>query len=256
MRVKPTPWLGIGVVVAYVALGFVTQQIFDVDYTTLGDSTDTLLRGVVYPIGIGAVFAALLTTWLGWWRPAMLETRRSHSRWAALPPALLVAAAVVSLAGTQFGPLGGGYLATLAVAMLIVGFTEELICRGVAVVGYRGGLAEVWVWLLSSAAFGLMHATNALQGQSGRDTAVQVGMTFVLGSTFYMVRRITGSLVWAMLLHALWDFASLATTHEDARTATLVGLLTACTVIATLLLVGLVVRDREPVAVVDRPGIR
>ncbi|WP_181762985.1 CPBP family intramembrane glutamic endopeptidase [Rhodococcus spelaei] len=246
MRVTPRPWIGIGVVLAYVVLGFLTKPFFHVDYTTIADSTDNLLNGIVYPIGVGAVFAALLTTWFGWWRPAMTEARRCTRRWAILPPALLLLTAVVSLTGTDFGPMSGGYLLTLAVGVLIVGFTEELICRGLAVVGYRGGLGEVWVWLLSSAAFGLMHATNALDGQSGRDTALQVAATFVIGTTLYMVRRITGSLVWAMLLHAVWDFSSLASEHTSSSTAGLSGVLVAATVLSTLLLVRLTIRDYRP----------
>ena len=40
---------------------------------------------------------------------------------------------------------------------------------------------------------------------------MQLGLTFVGGAAFYVTRMTTGSLVVAMLLHALWDFGLLGT---------------------------------------------
>lgn len=39
---------------------------------------------------------------------------------------------------------------------------------------------------------------------------LQVVFAFATGTAFYILRRVTGSLVWAMLLHALWDFSVFA----------------------------------------------
>ena len=38
----------------------------------------------------------------------------------------------------------------------------------------------------------------------------QVFFAFLAGTVFYILRRVTGSLWWAMLLHGLWDFSVFA----------------------------------------------
>lgn len=74
-------------------------------------------------------------------------------------------------------------------------------------VALRSRLAKVWVWLVSTAAFSASHLGNVLLGQSLESTLPQVLATFVIGTVFYVLRRVTGSLIPAMLLHGLWDFS-------------------------------------------------
>lgn len=66
------------------------------------------------------------------------------------------------------------------------------------------------MWFLASAAFGLMHLVNAFTGQAIGPTLQQVGLAFLGGTVFYVLRRTTGSLIWAMLLHGAWDFSTFA----------------------------------------------
>jgi len=40
--------------------------------------------------------------------------------------------------------------------------------------------------------------------------AGQVGFAFLGGTIFYILRRTTGTLIWAMVLHGFWDFSSFA----------------------------------------------
>ena len=90
---------------------------------------------------------------------------------------------------------------------MLVGFNEELTSRGLLLVGLRGSTREVWVALVSSLLFGLMHGINIFLGQSVGETIPQIGNAFLQGLTFYILRRVTGSLLWAMLLHGAWDFS-------------------------------------------------
>lgn len=69
----------------------------------------------------------------------------------------------------------------------------------------------MWVWIVSGALFGVLHGINVLFGQSGRDTVRQVFFAFAVGSSFYVTRQVTGTLIVGMVLHAAWDFGFLAT---------------------------------------------
>ncbi|WP_350350069.1 CPBP family glutamic-type intramembrane protease [Agromyces sp. G08B096] len=103
-----------------------------------------------------------------------------------------------------------------SIVLLLVGFTEEMATRGLLLVGLRSRLHEGWVWFISTAAFAVMHLTNALGGQGLDLTMTQVGMAFLGGTVFYILRRTTGTLIWAMVLHGLWDFSTFAVGHGTA----------------------------------------
>ena len=66
------------------------------------------------------------------------------------------------------------------------------------------------MWFFSSLIFGLIHALNLFFGQALGPTLQQIGVAFLAGSAFYVIRRNTGFLVVAMLVHAFWDFGTLS----------------------------------------------
>ena len=101
------------------------------------------------------------------------------------------------------------YLVALAVGTLLVGFSEEMLCRGAGLVGLRGGFTEPIAWALSCLLFGLIHALNAFFGQSIGSTIQQIGFAFLAGSVFYITRRVSGTLILCMVLHAWIDFTTL-----------------------------------------------
>ena len=73
----------------------------------------------------------------------------------------------------------------------MVGFNEEIVFRGLSLVAFRGaGYKEVYVWLATSVLFGLLHGANVVLGQALAPTLTQIGFAFVLGSVFYVVRRV------------------------------------------------------------------
>ena len=58
---------------------------------------------------------------------------------------------------------------------------------------------------LSSSAFALSHSTNLISGQAVSTVAITVFYTFGFGVLMYLTLRVTGFLVWAMLVHGLTD---------------------------------------------------
>lgn len=96
---------------------------------------------------------------------------------------------------------------------MLVGFNEEIVTRGLLLTGLRANVREPLAWFLSSALFALMHAVNALNGAPLGETMQQMGFAFLGGTAFYILRRVTGNLIWAMVLHGAWDFTTFASGH-------------------------------------------
>ncbi|WP_233437783.1 CPBP family intramembrane glutamic endopeptidase [Agromyces laixinhei] len=211
LRVRPRIWIGLAVWLAYALLVFAVQQLSGVPYTEFGRDGGTLFLGAGLSLIIGAILLAITASLLGWWRPALFD-RKHSARWPIFVPAIMVVALLLNLASTDWGSYDVGFFAA-SIVLLLVGFTEEMATRGLLLVALRSRLGEGWVWFLSSALFALMHLTNALAGQDMALTLTQVGMAFLGGTVFYILRRTTGSLIWAMVLHGLWDFSTFAVGH-------------------------------------------
>lgn len=60
------------------------------------------------------------------------------------------------------------------------------------------------------------HALNVFFGQSVVSTVQQIVITFVAGSVLYITRRVSGTLILCMVLHAWIDFTTFA--FSDAAT--------------------------------------
>ena len=211
MRVQPKAVISLVLLVLYMAIVAVIWSINNVDYDTVGDTTSNIVKGIVVPVGIGAAFLSVAATWLGWWRPALTEETKTGPRWAILLPVAMFVFVLLGVSGIDFGSDSAKVLPMLALGTALVGFSEEFLTRGLMVVGFRGSMSEVWVWFLTALMFGLLHGLNVFFGQSVGATAFQMGFAFVLGSAFYLVRRITGLLVVGMVIHALWDFGAIGT---------------------------------------------
>lgn len=131
-------------------------------------------------------------------------------------PALLLLGAIGNLATTKWGEIDqlASYALWLGIGTLLVGFSEEFLTRGLAIVGARGSMHEKWVWVFSGVIFGLLHVPNAFFGQSVQTTVQQVVFAFAVGLTYYVTRRLAGTLVVTMGLHAIWDYSVFIQDHS------------------------------------------
>jgi len=55
---------------------FIVWGITGLDYDEIGDTVENVRKGVVLSVGLGALYLAIVTTVLGWWRPAIHEPRK------------------------------------------------------------------------------------------------------------------------------------------------------------------------------------
>ncbi|MFJ8912991.1 CPBP family intramembrane glutamic endopeptidase [Amycolatopsis sp. NPDC102389] len=156
------------------------------------------------------------------------------------------------MAGTDYTTIGIGTVLVTYLAGLFIGLSEELLTRGLVVnLLRRSGHGELTVMLLSSLIFALLHSTNIFTGQPVLTVLVTMAFTFVFGVAMYLTLRVTGNLIWPVLLHALTDPSTfLATGGIDTEapatahpTVALAGLSVWVFVILTVIALFLV-RDR------------
>ncbi len=216
MRIKPSPLSAIVAILGYMVVVFTVWAVTGLEYDDVGDTLGNVQKGIVLSMALGAVYLVVATTFLGWWKPAIHEPRKVGSRWMWIIAVLLLLGAVVNLSLTKWGEIDGvgSYALWLAIGTLFVGFNEELLTRGLAVVGGRGAMHEKWVWVFSGMIFGFLHAGNALFGQSIAATVRQMFFAFGVGLTYYVIRRFSGTLIVTMVLHAIWDYSVFIQDHS------------------------------------------
>lgn len=210
MRVAPRPLITVALAVGYMAIVAIVWVVVGLDYDEVGETTSTVVEGIVVPVAIGAVFLAAATSYLGWWGPALREEMRAPKWVWAVPVLMFLPGLGFVLGGAGAADRSVGFLLALGIGCLLVGFSEEILTRGTGLVGLRGGFGETLSWFFSCLVFGLIHAVNALFGQSIGSTVQQVGVAFLAGSVLYLTRRVSGTLVACMLLHAWIDFTTFA----------------------------------------------
>lgn len=207
MRHAPRPLTGILVFLGYLVVFYGVWIINGIDYDNIGESSSTVLKWYVAPLAAGAVYLIIAVSILGWWRPALREVSRATPRWLLIGPIFMALMAVASIALKDLSGISMTFFLLVLSGSVLVGFCEEMATRGQLIVGLRGAYTEPKVWFLSTLLFALMHLPNWVFG-AGPGAIGQVFFAFGGGTMLYLTRRLTGSLIFAMLLHGLWDFAS------------------------------------------------
>jgi hypothetical protein len=213
MRIAPRPLVGLIAFVGYLAI------VYGAALGTLALPIDRWAGPRFLPIllSLGAVFLVLFTRYVGWWRPVMREEPRTAPRWAMAVTALYLVVGLVALARLGVFTVGVSQTFTLAFYSALYGFSYVILYQGLLLMGFRASMPEVGVWFFTS----LMFAFPAmlflfLQGQPPlSDFAETIGLWFLGGTALYVVRMAQGSLVPAMVIYALWDFALRTGTYGD-----------------------------------------
>ncbi|WP_127792527.1 CPBP family intramembrane glutamic endopeptidase [Agromyces sp. LHK192] len=211
-------------IVVYQLLGLLVGTLFGglVDPDDQLADPASIFFGIALPILLAGGLL-LLFVWSVGWLPGIFGRQPIEGRpWMWIAVVLVVVPIVIRLFATNWSAYSVAVVFTMLFLGLCIGFAEELITRGVGVNLLRaGGYSERVVMVISSALFGLMHSVNVLSGQPVLNVAITVVYAFGFGAMMYLSMRVTGSVVWAMLLHAATDPTTiLVTGGVDAHGAT------------------------------------
>lgn len=161
--------------------------------------------GLTLPLIIGSAVLAAFVFSVGWFKPLFAPQPVKGSWWMWAAPIFLVAAIVLRFLGINYGSYQASVVVITLLTGLLVGFAEEVLTRGVVVKMLRdSGKSEWVVMVLSSLVFALLHSANALS-QPILTVLVTIVFTFGFGICMYLTLRVTGNLIWPIILHSLYD---------------------------------------------------
>ena len=155
-----------------------------------------------------ALFAIALVTYFGLWRKIGFLTA-SRGRTAIVLLSIPVAEAVIRALPTGLIDEAPGF-GLWSLTLLLVGFNEELISRGVVLERMRTNFSPIWAVAITAALFGLQHLSAfATTGRDSFDI-----LTNVLASASYgfalAAFQFRFSWIWPLILiHAVADLTSI-----------------------------------------------
>ncbi|GLK18694.1 hypothetical protein GCM10017602_31760 [Herbiconiux flava] len=183
-----------------------------------GSAMDVFI-GTGLPIILGAVVLLAFAASLGWLGELFGPQPVRGRRWMWVGIAVVLVINVSALGSVDFASAGAALVASWLLTGLFVGLAEELLTRGFVVnLMRKAGRGEVAVALVSAGVFAALHAGNFFTTDQGlATTATQVVYTFFFGIIMYLALRLTGRLIWPILLHASTDpTVSLFAAHPAA----------------------------------------
>jgi len=165
-----------------------------------------ILMGTALPIALGCVVLVVFALSLGWLRDLFGPQPIRGRGWMWIAVVVTLTFNVLHFVTIDYGKAGAGIVTAWLVAGVFIGIAEETLTRGIVVSLMRkAGYREISVALVSAVLFAALHAGNLFAGQSLLATLIQLLYTFAFGICMYLALRVTGSLVWPILLHATTD---------------------------------------------------
>ena len=216
-RIKDNPIVQIiAAVLLYLAIEWLIDTLISKTGFSFGtENSGYLIRELVHK-GIPAVLVAALFKTLNIFKSPLKGLGRSLlcNIWMFIINILGICSYCSELTseGPGFKPAVQIFFYVLFV--LAIGFSEELICRGTVTElllrrfgrSEKGTIASI---LIGALIFGLFHFTNILNGQSLRETVLQVISTFLMGCFLNTIYARYRNIYAVMFIHGMIDLMSL-----------------------------------------------
>ncbi|SFR93467.1 CAAX protease self-immunity [Microbacterium sp. cf046] len=215
-----------------------------------GSAMDIVI-GTALPIILGSILLVLFALSVGWLKELFSRQPVGGRGWMWVAVGVVAAINVSAFLSIDYAEAGAPLVAAWLFTGLFVGFAEEVLTRGFAVnLMRKAGHGEIAVALVSSGIFAALHLGNLFTTDQGLPTTLlQVVYTFCFGMCMYLALRVTGNLIWPILLHATTD-PTLFLHGEAPAAGSIFGILPAFStyliiVTGLILLVVLVVSERR-----------
>lgn len=200
------------VVFLYLALSIVAALFAAIFFGGIDDSeTDRLIDGVIDSGIVATIIILVVLLFIAIYvfkvsRKDIFFERKSFalSKLYYLFPLAWFSVTVVALFNVDYSAYALVEILLVLLAALAIGANEEIVTRGITLIGLRNsGVAEWKAWLVTVAVFALLHLVNVLGG--GSPTILLV--TAAGGTLLYVARRVFNNLFVPIGLHALYDTA-------------------------------------------------
>jgi membrane protease YdiL (CAAX protease family) len=221
------------------------------DLASPPDSPLGIVLGTALPILLGGVLLVLFAWSIGWLRELFGPQPIGGRGWMWIAVAVVLLTNLFRFATLDYAAAGAPTVLAWLFAGLCIGFAEELLTRGFVVnLMRRAGHSEIVVAVTSAAIFAGLHIGNAFGGQPIFATAIQVAYTFAFGICMYLALRVTGNIIWPILLHATTDPSIfLLTAYPGGPISKIAALGNFAVIITGLALVGFIRGRVSPKAV-------
>lgn len=198
--------LSLVVLVAWVAITAFSGRLLYAPAPGNHQIVEGVSGGIAWPILLAGLFLVAVLFTFRWFDLGFRAPIAGSLRLLWLP-AIFIAGFILLALFVGLPP--PDMIAFLAINALLVGFSEELMFRGVLFQGMRSRLA-VWpaIWT-TSVLFGVVHVLNALTTGEWLAASTQAATAFMSGLMFLAILIRTGSILPGMILHAVWDFTLL-----------------------------------------------
>lgn len=199
-------WRSLLLVMGYFAIYQGVPLLFGSLLPTDAGPAATVWIFYVLPIAFGGLVLVAFALSLGWLRELFAPQPVRGRAWMWLALIVVLGFNIMHFATINYNTAGTELVIAWLFAGLCIGFAEEVLTRGFVVKLMRNqGYREVSVALVSAALFAVLHAGNLLSGQPLLPTVIQLVYTFAFGILMYLTLRVTGNLIWPILLHASTD---------------------------------------------------
>lgn len=186
--------------IAIMAVGmFTTGHLFGITY---GDPKMVYVL-VFFEVALSIYAVVMARRILGPWHCGLAPIDWRGLVWM-LPSFLVIAALFVQLVRTGDVVLSGLALLVI-VTTILVGFSEELMFRGVVLGAGLGATGTGKAIVISAVLFSLLHSVNVLAFVPLDGMLQQLFLTFIFGLAMACYALRVNSLVPLIVFHALWD---------------------------------------------------
>lgn len=193
----------------YELLGALVGLVFPEEGAARGEegSAMDVFLGTALPIILASVVLVAFALSIGWLKPMFARQTIRGRGWMWVAVAIVLVINLSALFSIDYQKAGLPLVASWLFTGLCVGFAEEVLTRGFVVTLMRkAGHRELAVALVSSGIFAALHVGNLFTTNQGLPTTLlQVVYTFCFGLCMYLALRVTGNLIWPILLHASTD---------------------------------------------------